>query len=235
MRALEPQTRFLLRGSALLLGLLTLWWFVLASPMLYLLKGAAAAFMETDEHPSGDWTLRVPLEMVLPATAQEPLARQVRSVDFDIPRGDAITFTFSLPLLWAILLAANCKPRPLLWGTIVMALIEVALLLVFAQITAREGVSQLAGTDDAVSRWMRHVGTYLTVNVLPYIAPFLVALTVHRELRHDVFSRGRTEQYPFRWACIDLFSMSLLQGRFRKMRRATCGELPSRLPPPNPR
>ena len=121
MPALEPQTRFLLRGSALLIGLLTLWWFALVSPMVYLLKGAAAAFVDIDEHPSGDWTLRVPLDVVLPATPQEPLARQIRSIDFDMSRGDAITFTFSLPVLWAILLAAPaCKPRLLLLGTVAM-------------------------------------------------------------------------------------------------------------------
>ena len=185
---LEAQTRFLLRGSALLIGLLALWWFALVNPMLYLLKGAGAAFVEINENPSGDWTLRVPLDMVLPATPQEPLARQIRSIDFDMPRGDAITFTFSLPVLWAILLAAPaCKLRSLLSGTIAMAAVEVALLLAFAQITGRESASQLAGTDHAVGRWLRHVGVYLTVNVLPYIAPFVVAFTVHRELRDGVF------------------------------------------------
>ena len=197
MPALEHQTRFLLRGSVLLVGLLALWWFALVSPMLYLLKGAAAAFVDVEEHPSDHWTLRVPVDVVLPATAQEPLARQIRSIDFDMSRGDAITFTFSLPVLWALLLAApKSKLRPLLWGTIAMAATEVALLLLFAQITAREAASQLAGVDDAGGRWVRHVGSYLTVSVLPYIAPFVVALVVDRELRADIFSGGRALTCP---------------------------------------
>src|ERR1019366_2924277 len=54
MPKLKPQTRFLLRGSALLVGLLSLWWFLLLSPMLYMLKGAAGAFMLIQENPSGD-------------------------------------------------------------------------------------------------------------------------------------------------------------------------------------
>jgi hypothetical protein len=58
MRALEPHTRFLLRGSALLIGLLTLWWFALLGPMLFLLKGAAGAFVRIEETPARDWTLR---------------------------------------------------------------------------------------------------------------------------------------------------------------------------------
>lgn len=183
MRALEPQTRFLLRGSALLAGLLALWWFVLAGPMLYLLKGAASALIEIDEHPSGDWTVRVPIDITLHATSQ-----QIQSIDFDITRGDAATFTFSLPVLWAVLLAApRWKPRALLLGTVVMAAIELALLLAFAQITGRESASQLAGADDAVGQWLRHLGIYLTVSVLPYVAPFVVAFTLHRELRDGVF------------------------------------------------
>src|ERR1022692_4904369 len=35
MPKLKPQTRFLLRGSILLVGLLSFWWFLLLSPMLY--------------------------------------------------------------------------------------------------------------------------------------------------------------------------------------------------------
>ncbi len=183
MRALEPQTRFLLRGSALLAGLLTLWWFVLAGPMLYLLKGAATAFIEIEEHPSGDWTLRVPIDVTLHATSQK-----IQSIDFDMAHSDAATFTFSLPVLWAIFFAAPaCKLRPFLVGTIVMAAIEVALLLAFAQITGSESASQLAGADDAVGEWLRHLGVYMTVSVLPYLAPFVVALALHRELRDGVF------------------------------------------------
>jgi hypothetical protein len=40
MPKLKPQTRFLLRGSALLVGLLTLWWFALLNPMLAVLHGS---------------------------------------------------------------------------------------------------------------------------------------------------------------------------------------------------
>ncbi|MDP8989305.1 MAG: hypothetical protein M3N41_04400 [Acidobacteriota bacterium] len=192
MRTLEPQTRFLLRGSASLIGLLALWWFVLADPMLYLLKGAAAAFVEIDEHPSGDWTLRVPVDVTLKATSQK-----IESIDFDMARSDAITFTFSLPVLWAIFLAAPAyKVRPLVIGTLVMAAIEVSLLVAFAQCTARENASQFTGADDAIGQWMHRLGAYLTVSVLPYVAPFLVALTLHRQLRDGVFGGAAFASRP---------------------------------------
>ena len=190
MPKLKPQTRFLLRGSVLLVCLLSIWWFLLLSPMLYLLKGAAGAFLLIQENPSGDWTLRVPLEMTLPATPQQPVAQQVHSIDFDMPRSDVIAFTFSLPVYWAIILAApgvRRSLRPLLVGTAVMAAVEVAMLLVFAEISARNTAAQLAGGADAVGKWARQFGEYLLASVLPYATPFVVALSLHRGLRAEIF------------------------------------------------
>lgn len=196
MPALKPQTRFLLRGSALLVGLLTLWWFVLLGPMLSLLKGAAGGFLFIAENPSGDWTVRVPLEQTLSATPQQP-AQQIHSVDFDIRRGDVISFTFSLPVYWAIILAApgvrRCL-RPLLLGTVLMSAVELVLLVIFAQITARNAVSQLDGAVDAGGKWVRHLGEYLIISVLPYAVPFVVALSLHRELRGEIFPPGVTDR-----------------------------------------
>ena len=207
MPALKPQIRFLLRGSALLGGLLTLWWFVLLGPMLYLLKGAGEVFMHIEETPNGGWTLRVPLEKTLPATPQHPFAQQIHSIDFDMPRSDTIAFTFSIPVYWAIVLAApglRRSLRPLLLGTALMSVVEVAMLLVFAGITARNVASQLGGTGgttgdvtgDAAGQWIRHVGEYLIANVLPYAVPFVLALSLHRELRAAVFPWGREAAAP---------------------------------------
>ena len=199
MPTLKPQTRFLLRGSALLVGLLSLWWFLLLTPMLYALKGAAGAFLLIQENPSGDWTLRVPLEKILPATPQQPVAQQVHSIDFDMPRGDVIAFTFSLPVYWAIILAAPKvwrNLRPLLIGTVLMAGVELAMLLVFAQISAHNSAALLAGGADATGTWARHLGEYLIVSVLPYGTPFVVALSLHRELRGEIFPRNKDVETP---------------------------------------
>jgi len=193
MRALEPQNRFLLRGSALLIVLLTLWWFVLLGPMLYLLKGAAGAFVSIEETPTGDWSLRVPLDKIVPATPEHPVAQQIRSIDFDLPRSDAVAFTFSVPVYWALILAAPGGKRglrPLLLGTLLVSAIEVALLLVFAQITARNAASQFGGSEDTDGKWIRHLAEYLVVNVLPYALPFVAALGFHRELRGQVLMLG---------------------------------------------
>jgi hypothetical protein len=199
MPKLKPQTRFLLRGSVLLVGLLSLWWFLLLSPMLYLLKGAAGAFLLIQENPSGDWTLRVPLEKTVPATPQQPVAQQVHSIEFDVPRSDVIAFTFSLPVFWAIILAAPGVRqilRPLLVGTAVMAAVELAMLLVFAEISARNTAAQLAGGEDAVGKWARQFGEYLLASVLPYATPFVVALSLHRGLRGEIFPWSNAVEAP---------------------------------------
>jgi hypothetical protein len=199
MPPLKPQTRFLLRGSVLLVGLLSLWWFLLLSPMLYALKGAAGVFLLIQENPSGDWTLRVPLEKTLPATPQQPVAQQVHSIDFDMPRSDVIAFTFSLPVYWAIIVAAPSvrrNLRALLAGTVLMAAVEMAMLLVFAQIAAHNTAAQLAGSADAAGKWARHLGEYLIVSVLPYGTPFVVALSLHRELRGEIFPWNKDVEAP---------------------------------------
>jgi hypothetical protein len=193
MLVFEPQTRFLLRGSALLLTLLTLWWFVLQSPMLYLLKGAAGGFVSIEENSAGDWSLRVPLEATVHA-APAPGVRHIHAIDFDMQRTDAITFTFSLPVYWAIILAApgvRRSLRPLLMGTLLMSVVELALLLAFAQITAHSAASQLGGVQDALGKWTRQFFEYLVVNVVPYTVPFVVALSLHRELREEIFRSVR--------------------------------------------
>ena len=126
-------------------------------------------------------------------TPQQPFACQLRSIDFDMSCGDAITFTFSLPVDWVIILAApgiKRHLRTLRLGSAVMAAVEVALLLAFAYITARDGAAQMAGAVDPAGRWIRHVGVYLVASVLPYAAPFVVALSLHRELREHVFAVG---------------------------------------------
>jgi hypothetical protein len=190
--ALEPQFRFLVRGSALLISLLTLWWFVLLGPMLYLLKSATSIFVSIEENSSGAWTLRVPFEKTLPPTPQQPISRQIRSIDIDMTRSDATMFIFGLPLYWSIILAApglRRNVRPLILGTLVMSAVEIALLLGYAEITALSAASQLTGTGP-VAEWIREVVFYLIVNVLPYGVPFIVALSLHSGLRTDAFSEG---------------------------------------------
>ncbi|MBC7926139.1 MAG: hypothetical protein H7039_10835 [Bryobacteraceae bacterium] len=182
------------RGSVLLIGLLTLWWFAMVGPMVYLLKGAAGIFLNIQEAPSsGTWTLNVPLERTAPATPRQPVAQRIHSIDFDLERADAVAFTFSVPVYWAIMLAAPGVMRhlrQLLLGTALISGLQLVLLLLFVQITARNVASQLDGSDDPIGKWIRHLGEYLITNVLPYVLPFVVALSLHVELRRQIFAQS---------------------------------------------
>jgi hypothetical protein len=213
---LKPQTRFLLRGSLLLVGLLALWWFFLLSPMLVVLRSAGEAFLSIEDTPTGDWTLRVALDRVLAATPERPVAQQIHSIDFDMQHTDLIAFTFSLPVFWALMLAApgfRHNLRPLLLGTAVMAAIELAMFLAFAEIAARNAFASLAGGDDAIGKWVRHLGEYLIVGVLPFVLPFAVALSLQRELRGAIFPWGQVAEPPQ-----DLAPVGLPQGKRMKKR-----------------
>ena len=198
---LKGPTRFLLRGSALLIGLLTLWWFVLLDPMLSALQSAgdiaaglvfganSGEFMR--ENGSRNWAFRVPKKIIVPASPVMPMPQQIDSVDFDVARTDVIGFTFSLPVFWAVVLAApgwRRNLRPLLAGTGLIVLIELILLLTFAASSAHKAAAAILSIPlGAFETWLLSFSDYLTVLVVPYLAPIVVAFAVHHEVRRGVF------------------------------------------------
>lgn len=205
----RPPGRFFLRASGLLILLLVIWWFFLLQPMLFLLHASAETcggmVFGADSHElvtvtaSGDWSFRVPLDLVVRDLNGQPGAAQVHSIDFDIPRSDVIAFTFGLPVFWAIILAAPGIRRslpPLLFGTLLMAILEIVLLLVFVEISARKVALQLAQSQNGMAKWFLHFAEYLLVSIIPYLAPFVIALSVHRELRSQVLGRPEDAALP---------------------------------------
>ncbi len=199
MRLLRPEARFLLRGSVLLVCLLILWRFLLLTPLEYLLRCAAGEFLTIQVTPVGDWTLRVPLNRTIPAAAGRPALQRIHSIDFDIPQSDIHSFTFSLPVLWAIVLATpgwRRNLRRLAAGTLLMALLELVMLLVFVHISALNAAAQLESSKDAAGSWARQFGGYLVVNALPFILPLAVAIWVDRELRAQILGWGAEGAAP---------------------------------------
>jgi hypothetical protein len=195
----SPQKRFLILGSLLLVFLLVSWWFVLSNPLLVLLRVSAEIGWDLfgnnsgrliSETPAGDWSLRVPVRFTIPASPQQPEPVKIHSVDFDIGRTQAVAFTFSLPVYWAIILAApNVRRnlRPLALGSVVVAILETMLFLAFAEISAHNVAAQWSPQTLDSSDWFLRFGYYLVVNVIPYVAPFLIALGLHREFGGQVF------------------------------------------------
>src|ERR1700680_1297479 len=126
----EPQVRFLLRGSALLIAMLALWWLALRSPMLFLLRLSESAALRLlpnadSTEPiavdsSGDWNFRMPVEDTRRETIRKNGPVKFQTVEFTIPRPDVVLFTFSLPVYWAMVLAVpmgRSGIRALIWGT----------------------------------------------------------------------------------------------------------------------
>ena len=208
MPAGSPQGRFFLRGSALLILMLVIWWFALLQPLLFLLRVSAetcgsVAFGVSHDlvtvTASGNWTFRVPLELIMANSNGQPGAVRIHSIDFDLSRSDAIAFTFGLPVFWAIMLAASGIRRSLpalLSGTILLAILEIILLLVFVEVSARKVALQMAESGDGAAKWFLHFAEYLLVSVIPYVAPFLIALFVNRELSSQIFGWAEASALP---------------------------------------
>jgi hypothetical protein len=169
---LSPQSRFLLQASVLFAALLAIWWFVLLDPLRVYLRvatsllispsGAARISVDAD----GDW------ELPVRAPRNSPQA------------GRTILLTMSLPLFWAVVVAAPHSRRmwrALAWGTAILTAIGPPSLLLNAGYAARTVL--FPATPGLV--WWRF-GAYLCTSVIPYILPVLLALLLHAELRQAV-------------------------------------------------
>ena len=186
MVKLKPHVRFLLRGSALLAGMLAFWWLALQPPLLSLLNACEAVVLREPVavDDSGDWNFRVTVD-------DSAVTGKFNSIEFTIPRPDVVLFTFSLPVYWAIVLAAGwgkATIRALLWGTAVVLLIEVLSLFTQVKIFAYASLAQLHSLPGGWEVWMREFGTRMITGVIPFAAPMLIAVGLHRGLRSQVFT-----------------------------------------------
>jgi len=205
----SPQLRYLLRASGLFILLLAAWWWLLLSPMLaglrvstrgvlWLLPGGQSASGVTDE-PNGDWLLRVPLPQFLArqdavqrAYGRAPGTAPVNVRSFRLVIGDRVPTFFMLgfPLFWALVIAGPRSRR--VWrvlaaGTALLALLAQLSLLVYAWYSI-ETTLRLVTSPTATA--LCNAVEYLNVNVVPYLAPLLLAAWLDTELRTQIFSWG---------------------------------------------
>jgi hypothetical protein len=203
---LSDPVRFLLRALVLLAVMLVLWWLVLLNPLLAglrlsteltlrLLPGASSVSHVTIG-PDRNWTFQVPAPaaVVNQESTQQMLGAaagsghiRIRSMKVEGAARYPILFTVSLPLYWAIMLAAPGRRRILrvASGTAVLAIFALLSIAVYA-IRLVGGYFQLA--TEGLPGFMMNSAMYLAVGVVPYLGPVLVALSFDGELRDLILS-----------------------------------------------
>jgi hypothetical protein len=199
-RKLSDPLRFLLRALVFLALMLALWWLVLLNPLLAGLRFSAELTLRllpgggSVSHvtigPDRNWTFQVPAPAVVmnQERTQQMLAAagsgriKIRSMKVEGAAGYPILFTVSLPLYWAILLAAPGRRRLLRMaaGTAVLAAFALLSIAVYA-IRLVGGYFQL--TTEGLPGFMMDSAVYMAAGVVPYLAPVLVALSLDGELR----------------------------------------------------
>jgi hypothetical protein len=193
--------RFLLRALVFLALMLALWWFILLNPLLAGLRLSAELTLRllpggnSVSHvtigPSRNWTFQVPAPaaVVNQESTQQMLGAagsgriRIRSMKVEGAARYPILFTVSLPLYWAILLAApgwRRLPFRMSCGTAVLAIFALLSIAAYA-IRLVGGYFQL--TTEGLPGFLTDSAMYLAVGVVPYLAPVLVALSLDGELR----------------------------------------------------
>jgi hypothetical protein len=172
----------LLRGSILLIAMLGLWWLALVNPLLAVLHSATEIPLALATGPGSEirqdpveWDFKIPVGR--------------RLIQFSIPRSDVILFTFGLPVYWALALASRSGSRALLWGTVIVQAVEILCLILFVELIAHSIGSQQDSSYDPVTRWFTEFSNYLLVNVVPFLAPVVAAVSLDGKLRSQIFSR----------------------------------------------
>ena len=200
----SPQLRFLLRGSLLVVVMLTAWWMFLLDPLLGALRVSTALALHlapgdgstahATNDPSGNWVLQVPL----PAFVQrsdavqkifDPALRPVRlrSLKLAIARDVPVLFSLVFPLFWAAALAAPFSRRTwkiLLAGTALVYLISIGCIILYSVYMIDRNLAYTTGASNTVLNFFE----YLNMYVVPYAAPLLIALALNADLRAQIFS-----------------------------------------------
>jgi hypothetical protein len=207
MQADRSHLYFLLRSTVLVILFQTLWWFLLLNPLLFLLKGSVKIFgsmiynsnvqqflTETD---SGEWEFQTSRALDLPNQSRQP-GFSKKALTITMQPSDFYFFTFGIPVFWAIILASGIRRsyRPMILGTIAMTVIETALALALVELTAYRIMAQVSGSRGEFAEWFVRFGYSIVLLVIPFIAPFLVAIALHRELRWQIFRWGNPALLP---------------------------------------
>jgi hypothetical protein len=201
--------RFLVRASLLLIAMLVLWGAVLLDPLraglrvltvaaIWLIPGDGSV-VQAAIQPNGDWSLRLPVpasvarqehvQQMFGRASQASAPVKVRSLTLVIEDKYPVLFTAGLPFYWALILASGWtwrRGRLLLQGSTVLFVMAVVSLVFYAIRTAIKNTHLITG---GAAGFLLDCGEYFVVNVIPYLAPLLLALYLDVDLRTLVLAR----------------------------------------------
>jgi hypothetical protein len=174
--------------------------------------------------PNGDWSLRLPmpaavarLEPVQQMFGRAPMSGRpsdfgrpptlggpsedlapirVRSLKMVIEGKYPVLFMAGLPFYWALILASGWtwhRGRALLRGSGVLFVIAAVSLLFYVIRTAIKNTHLIAGGP---AGFLLDSGEYFAIDVVPYLAPLLLALYFDVDLRALVFTRQADDSRP---------------------------------------
>jgi hypothetical protein len=198
----KPQFRFLTRFSGLFVAALALWWLVLVGPLrewvrlstAVLLDAAGAFQSETSVaiQPDGTWMIQAPVPGTSAAMRDLGARVRYRSIRLQVAQWIPTLQTVSLPLYWALLLAAGRTRgwwRALAGGTAVLLAIPPVSLLVYAAHVIQRNLYPHSAPKYAA---LLDFADYVCGTALPYITPVLLALAMHRNLRATILGTAES-------------------------------------------
>lgn len=176
--------------GGVLIALIT-WWCLLKEPSLWLLRTVAyiplSICLGAPGHPvvrvepgTGDWYFNVIVNTVAthPKTGERQL---IGSIEFLGDRENVAFFAVGWFTYLALALSAGAwrrsEWRRLAWGFAAQTVIAIASFIVYLYVNGHgAALGQEAGDR---SNWMLHYGYYLVYLVVPFAAPFAVAIAAH--------------------------------------------------------
>ena len=134
--------------------------------------------------PEGDWDFHIAFEDIRPDDGVP-----IHNIEFTMERNDAVLFTFSIPVYWAIMLGAGVNRKNLrqfLLGTLVMMAIEAVFLVTHAKSMANIATESWHPNMSELNRWWIAVLDRIVTSVFPFFSPIIMALVFHKDLRKRI-------------------------------------------------
>jgi len=188
----RPQLRFLARVSVAFAACLALWWLLLVGPLLEWVRFSTAVLLDAAGgfrtetavivQGGGVWMIQAPVPAA-PDAARLGAGVRFRSLKLQLEQWIPTLQTVSLPLFWALILAAPRGRgwwRTLLFGTAILLVFPPVSLLVYAAHAVQRTLYPHAA---APLRGLLDFADYVCGTALPYIAPVATAVALHPQFR----------------------------------------------------